>query len=217
MIGLQLLRSSPHLQVCWEQRGKARKRGYSQRVLLWLLAPSPSRHFVAPASTWGPIAAHGSTGEGHSDSLLGELGKLTIFTGTPHHSHTHTSPLGSAQNISRAALTFSYWQHIISDLRFLLAFLLPLRKLVPWVKWQEEINRRDICTIAGGFLACLQGCAGSRCWGISGMAVERDKGWKGGGRTMSRQATDYGVWLADFAIVFLKAWQDSVLGFFESS
>lgn len=49
------------------------------------------------------------------------------------------------------------------------------------------------------------------------MAVERDEGWKGGGRTMSRQAIDYGVWLADFAILFLKAWQDSVLGFFKSS
>ena len=49
------------------------------------------------------------------------------------------------------------------------------------------------------------------------MAVERDEGWNGGGRTMSRQAIDYDVWLADFAIVFLKAWQDSVLEFFKSS
>lgn len=31
---------------------------------------------------------------------------------------------------------------------------------------------------------------------------------------MSRQTIDYGVWLADFAIVFLKAWQDS--GVFKS-
>lgn len=49
------------------------------------------------------------------------------------------------------------------------------------------------------------------------MAMEREESWKGGGRTMSRQAIDYGVWRADFAIVFLKAWQDSVLGFFKSS
>lgn len=48
------------------------------------------------------------------------------------------------------------------------------------------------------------------------MAEERDEGWKGGGRTMSRRAIDCGVWLADFAIVFLKAWQDSVLGFLKA-
>lgn len=42
-----------------------------------------------------------------------------------------------------------------------------------------------------------------------------DEGWKGGGRTMSRQATDHGVWLADLEMVLLKAWQDSVLAFLE--
>jgi len=48
------------------------------------------------------------------------------------------------------------------------------------------------------------------------MAVERGEGWKEGGRTMSRRAIDYGVWLADFTVVFLKAWQDSVLEYLKA-
>lgn len=69
-------------------------------------------------------------------------------------------------------------------------------------------TRGDI--LVWGFLARLWGCTGSHCRGISGM--ERDEDWEGGGRIMSRQAIDDGVWLADFAVVFLMDWRDSVVG-----
>lgn len=68
----------------------------------------------------------------------------------------------------------------------------------------------------GGFLACLQGITDGHRRGISGMAVERDRAGKEvGGLCLDEQLITI-FWLAGFAIVFLKAWQDSVLGFLKA-
>lgn len=85
--------------------------------------------------------------------------------------------------------------------------------LLLWVKQQDEIDHWQVHTITGRFLASLQGCAGSHCRSFSGMAVERKEAWKGGGKIMSTQAFDHGIWLADFIIEVLKASRTLYWGF----
>lgn len=196
---LQLLQSSPHLQIFWEQKRKTRKRGYSQRVFLWLLHLLTGILYGS-CTKWASIAAPATTGE-VNNSQLGQPDNLTIFSGTLHHSHMHTSPLRCVQNISCSAFTFSYLQHFILELCF--SFLASCLSLPPESKAINKRNKSLQCSDHHrGFLACLQGCEGSR--GFSGMAIETEETWKGGGKTMSTQAINHGIWLADFIIVVLK-------------
>lgn len=71
----------------------------------------------------------------------------------------------------------------------------------------------DVQTSTGGFLDCLQGCAGSHCQSFSGIAIETEEAWKGGGKIMSTPTIDHGIWLADFMVIVLKASRTLCWGF----
>lgn len=88
-----------NLQACCKQRGKAGKRGDRQRVLLWLLAPSPGRHFLAPARTWGPRC-----------SMRQQRAPLWVAW-RAHHLHRHPSPQPHAHRPPRARVKHLPWLH----------------------------------------------------------------------------------------------------------
>lgn len=182
------------LQVLLRTEGEDKEKGVEPKSLPKAASPPPRWHLTASTPTRASTAAPASTGEVNNNSQLGQLDNLTIFTTA---THTHQSLQICLKHLLLCIPLFPLAAHHFGAM---LCPPLPLASeeaCSPSQRagWNRSLGCPDHHR---GFLACLQGCAGSHCWGLSGMPIETEEAWKEVGRLCLHKQ-----WITIFGLLIL--------------